>query len=79
MGTAVRRLAEITEPQIVEFPGVPEVFANGVVVRGLDRETVQIVYTVARGEGEAEAVLRVWMPRGLFETCRCRWCEGGKH
>ena len=61
-------------PGIMELPGLPEIFADGVTIRDTGREVVQIVYTVARGAAEAEAVLRIWMPRGAFEAARkqCR-------
>ena len=58
---------------ILEMPGLPEVFADGLIVRDTGREVVQIIYTVERDTG-TEAVFRVWMPRGAYRVAceRCR-------
>jgi len=65
---------------ILEMPGLPEVFADGVSLRGMDSEIVEIVYTVRRAVGQ-EAVLRVRMPRGAFEAARetYRGAGGPRH
>jgi len=71
MGEIVRRFSGI-----MELPGLPEVFADGLSIRDTGREVVQIVYTVERDTGP-EAVFRVWMPRGAYLVAceRCRATE----
>lgn len=71
MGENVERIAAIMEP-----PGLPEAFADGVTIRDAGREVIQIVYTVDRGNAGPEAVVRIWMPRGAFEAARMA-CERG--
>lgn len=73
MGEQVRQFTGIMEP-----PGLPEAFADGVTVRDNGREVVQIIFTVER-DGGPEAVVRIWMPRGAFEAARAACREGPRH